>query len=92
MRTGDCTQREVAVFVERMGDGEDSVYSLATGLYELGLSRREIVDFYGFIDQILRLSRAQEKQFKFSAEQLQLLLPLAATAGTLDEFFESLSQ
>ena len=142
----------------RLGSRERSErkYSLVTGLYELGLSRREIVDFYGFIDQILRLSRPQEKQFKvkfqkfekekkmryvtsierlaleeglekglekgqtqerlqslkvflearfaalppdlssrlnaLSAEQLQPLLPLAATASSLDEFVARMAE
>ncbi|MFA7482731.1 MAG: transposase [Vulcanimicrobiota bacterium] len=50
---------------------EDGKYSLVTALHELGLKRKEIVEFYSFIDQILRLSANQEKNFKLKLQKFE---------------------
>ncbi|MFA5504142.1 MAG: hypothetical protein WC314_12040 [Vulcanimicrobiota bacterium] len=50
---------------------EDRKYSLVTALHGLGLKRKEIVEFYSFIDQILRLSASQEKNFKLKLRQFE---------------------
>lgn len=52
-------------------DRDERKYNLVTGLYDLGLSRKEIVEFYGFIDQVLRLSRQQEKKFKMKLTKFE---------------------
>ena len=50
---------------------EKGKYSLVTALHGLGLSREDIVEFYSFIDQILRLSANQEKNFKRKLQQFE---------------------
>ncbi len=67
-------------------DREERKFRLASGLYELGLSRRETLDFLSLVEHVLKLSAPRQREFdsrmkKLKKEkQMRLLTNIERTA------------
>ena len=52
-------------------DREERKFRLVSGLYELGLSRREIVEFMSLVDHVMKLSAPRQRDFDLRMKKLK---------------------
>ena len=52
-------------------DREERKFRLASGLYELGLSRRDIVEFLSLVEHVMKLSPPRQRDFDLRMKKLK---------------------
>jgi len=52
-------------------DREERKFRLASGLYELGLNRREIVEFLSLVEHVMKLSAPRQRDFELKMKKLE---------------------